>query len=347
MSGRDKGFEMRDKNWLRHAANVAVAATVFAVLPATAVAASGNTCRTVPLPVPTGVVTSQVTGGDHSGRYLVGEGYEFDGTQYTFRGLLWLHGQVATVATAALAPYAQVNLTDVNREGTVVGFRTTDFTTFHTDAWLFRDGRFTLLPGLAPTDSTRAVAVNSLGDVVGTSEDDTVNPAALRAVVWPADQPDRARELVPGASFSTGVDIDDDGTALGLLGQRPDPGQRPFLWSADRGARFLTAPAGTELAEAAAIRDRWVAGTAVGDGSSVVVRWDLNTGSATVVSTQYGSASAVNRQGTIATSGALISRTGGVGTIGVDAHVTVLADNGVAAGADAPFQGQAVVWTGC
>ena len=339
-----------------------VLGVALAVLPASGAVASaqtmwpdqsmrdGGACRMSLLPVPAGAVNSEVTGGDHTGRYLVGQATEFDGTNFSLASLLWTDGVLRKLATEALAPAAQVNVTDVNSRGAVVGYRTRDFGTFHTDAWIYRKGGFTLLPGLKPSDATTTAAINARGDIVGTSEDRSVSPVVSHAVIWPANQPGTVRELtVNGASpaWATGVDIDDDGTALGLLGQRSTPDQRPYVWPAHGRSYALNPPAGTGYPEGVAIHEGWVAGTVMSDGSSAVVRWNLRAGAATVISTSHGSAFAVNRDGTVAAFGALIYRNGHVRELGATAKPTVLSDRRTAAGSDAPFSGNAVIWTGC
>jgi uncharacterized membrane protein len=311
---------------------------VAAAMPAnTASAADG--LQMEQLPVPAGVVNSDVRGGDHSGRFLVGAGLRFDGTEGRQVVLRWDNGTVSELDTAALAPAAHVEATDINNDGIVVGFRVRDFSTFHTDAWIHRNGGFSLLPGLETTDETSAVAINARGDVVGQSGE--------RAVIWPADHPGTVRELTVDASSpmsSTGVDIDDDGTVLGFLGCRPCEEQRPYIWPADGPGYPLAAPAGTGYPEGVAIRNGWVAGAAVADYRGVAVRWDLRAETASVISTEHGSAAAVNRRGTVAASDALLYRNGRVQVL--NGYVTVLTDQGTAAGSDAPYlSGNAVVWS--
>jgi probable HAF family extracellular repeat protein len=302
------------------------------------------------LPVPAGVVYSVVGGGDHSGRFLVGTGERFDGAQWTYTPLRWIDGNVSELDTSGLAPYVQVDATDINSHGDVVGYRTRDFSSFLTEAFVYRNGSFTLLPGLKSTDATVAVAINAQGDVVGRSEDTTTSPVAWHAVIWPAARPGTVRELTvdgQSAPWATAVDIDDDGTVLGQLGQRPTPEQRPYIWPADGPGYSLNAPAGTGYPEGTAIHDGWVAGTAITEGDvghSVPVRWNLHLGQATVISTEPGTGVAVNRRGTVAIVDALIYRSGRRQYLG--GSVTVLADDGTAAGADVYFlPGNAVIWS--
>jgi uncharacterized membrane protein len=326
-----------------------------AALPAAAAASpglagvddAGGACRMSALRVPDGSFWSQVDGGDRTGRYLVGE------AAVTGRGivlLLWDRGSMREFATEPLGPYAWVTPTDVNRYGVVVGNRIMDTSTFRSQAWVYRENQFALLPGLNPTDETRAAAVNSRGDIVGTSEDTAANPVIRRAVVWPADLPGTVRELqvadapaVPAA----GVDIDEDGTVLGFVGDRPSETQYPYVWPDGGRGYALAAPSGTGYAEGVAIRDGWVAGTAFLNGGSVVVRWDLRTGAGRVVSTETGGAFAVNRHATVAAVGALIHLNGRTGYLGGNAKPTVLSDDGTAAGSASYADGPAVRWTGC
>ena len=311
---------------------------------------AGVACQMSPLPVPEGVRYSEVTGGDHSGRYLAGDGTAFDGTQPRQVSLLWIKGEVSELNTDPLAPYAEVHVTDINAHGIAIGNRVTDFSTFHTDAWMYSNGDFTLLPGLKPTDATNAVAINKRGEIVGTSEDDSVDPVVSHAVIWSADNPGSVRELtVDGQSppWATGIDIDDNSTALGLLGQRTTPEARPFVWPARGSGYPLNAPAATGFPFGVAIHDEWVTGEVVtADGFGVVALWNLSSGNAQVISTELGAATAVNKDGTVATFNALIYRNGQVRML--DGYPTVLSDYGTAAGSDGLFgSGHAVMWTGC
>lgn len=311
---------------------------VTAVVPVSTASATAS-LEMERLPVPAGVENSEVKGGDHTGRFLVGAGVRFDGGQWTQVVLRWESAAVSELDTAALAPYVLVEAADINKDGVIVGRRIADYSTFRSDAWIYRDGDFFLLPGLEPTDETAAVAINARGDVVGRS--------GPRAVVWPADQPGTVRELAVDPSLPmpvTGVDIDDDGTVLGFLGCRPCEGQRPYVWPAGGAGYPLVAPAGTDYPEGVAIHNGWVAGTAVAESRGVAVRWDLSAGTASVISTEHGTATAVNSRGTVAASDALLYRNGTVQVL--DGYVTVLTDSGNAAGTDAPFlSGNAVIWS--
>lgn len=338
-------------------AGVVVSVLALMAWPATADAATGPdaagttgaACRMRVLPAPNGAWGTRVTGGDHSGRHLVGEA-TLDETAFTRFGVHWVDGHVRVVDTGALQPYVQVWFADVSSHGVIVGTRLNDTGAFHTDAWVYRDGVARVLPALTPGDDTEAVAVNSRGDVVGTSRGTT-----SRVVLWPADRPGTVRELTTTdqSTYGWGVDIDDDGTVLGFMNGRPNPAQHPYVWRPDGTGFPLAAPAGTGYPEAMAIHHGWVAGTAwvpTGDGmmTSALARWNLRTGaSVSMPDLLYFGPISVNKQGTIGAGTKLIYRNGHVRELG--ANVRVVSDRGTAAGTVGPVDGfgEAVLWTGC
>lgn len=314
--------------------------------PTTAYAGTAQ-CQLSFLPVPASA-SSAVTGGDHTGRYLAGEALVADaeGRPVAVR---WIDRQMEVIDTSAVAPYAYINVTDINSRGEVVGYRTTDYSSFHTDAWVYRNGHVTLLPNPNPSASTRASAINSNGDIVGWTEFAGPTEALARAVIWPANSPGTMRILpmegqVP--SWYRAVDIDEDGTVLGDTLNPAIEEARLIIWSPNGYGRVLVPPAPSGNGQAAAIH----AGYAVGNmlnfatGDWTVIRWNLRTGQAEPVSSQM-TATAVNRQGTVATNSALIYRNGDVHN--VDGRIAVLSDRGTAAGSTGTFNGLAVVWTHC
>jgi hypothetical protein len=307
-------------------------------------AASGSPVE-IALPVPDGVTRSAVTGGDLTGRYLSGEAVTDSSPYPRFQPLLWVAGRLHVLPTQDLAPTVLVAVTDVNGHGVAIGARMVDYSSFHTDAWMYRNGRFTLLPGIRPTDDTQALAINSHGDVVGTSNDYTVSPVVNRGVVWPADHPGTVRVLtIPGepTAETTGFGVDEDGTVIGYRNHPPD--QIPYIWPPHAVAFPLTAPAGTGGLDAFAIRNGWVAGSAQHDDHIVVVRWNLRGGPPQIVLGANTRPLAVDNKGTLAVPGALIHRNGRI--VALNGYPTVLTDNGIAAGATDPNNGQAVIWTG-
>jgi hypothetical protein len=304
-------------------------------------AEAGRHCHTVQLPT-LGFGNAALHGGDPTGRYLVGQEWTFVDGIFASKMLVWVDRQVRELNTESLQPYVFVRATDVNRHGVIVGARMTNPNTFHEDAWLYRDGRFTFLPGLRPTDSTAAVAINARGDVIGSSNDPIGESSHV--VMWPADRPGTVVEwTVPNQPRfgNIPVDIDDDGTMIGWFGGRP--GQTNYIRRPDGTTYQLTAPPGVENIEASAVRNGWIVGHGQIGIQGVGLRWNLRTGGVETIFTEYSWFAAVNRHGTIGAFGAIIHRNGETVPIAVYDTPLVLTDNGTAAG----MTGSPVLWIGC
>jgi hypothetical protein len=321
---------------------LAAAVTAGLLVPlVSTVAQADPACRTVALPTPAGT-TSTVTGGDLTGSYLVGLVTYPDRTA----GALWRDGRFTEIDASSIQ-HAQVDYHDVNRHGVVVGERMTDFQTFHTDAFIYRGGKFTFLPALRAGDSTEALGINSRGDVVGNS---VGNGNGWRPVVWPADEPGTVRLL----SFPAGhpgdgraVGIDEDGSVVGYLS--PYPPGTPFLWPAKGSPRPLATPADSIGGIAVAIQGGVIAGNVYdpATSSTVPTLWNVRTGGFKMFTDVHAGALSVNRWGTLGVGGAIVHADGRVASVGSGALVNAVADNGVAAGSTALFNGQAVSWLGC
>lgn len=324
---------------------VLAAGLLVPLMPAVAQATPGSdtrTVRTIALPVPDGTTQSIVNGGDPTGRYLVGTSYA-PATGRT--GLLWRHGRMTRIDDSPLQP-AQIDLEDVNRHGVVVGQRMTDLG--RTDAFVYRAGRFTILPALNPGEDTEAVAVNSRGDVVG----QTFSAGGWRVVVWPADRPGTVRVLtLPDGQPADALagDIDEDGTVVGYL--HPYPPGTPYIWPARGIPHPLPVPADSQGGNAVAIRLGMVAGNVYHPVDPTMSRtvptlWNQRTGTRTMWTGLENGARAVNRWGTIGLYGAVQYADGRTVSLGYGAPVTVVTDRGIAAGATDLFNGQAVIWVG-
>lgn len=321
-------------------ASAALAATAVTALSAPVTAApDATTCHSGPLLPSLGAgQTARLSGGDPSGRYLVGVSSAVD-TPYTLTPVVWTNGHIRALDTAPLQPEVQVDLVDANRHGTVVGQRWTDYNTFHMDAFTYRAGRYTWLPPLTPGDETVAAGINDHGDVVGSS--------GGYAVVWPGGNPAAVRKLtVPGQPDAglTAVGIDEDGTVLGAIGNQA--GGTPYVWPAHGAPYELPAVPGTSSRWGTAIRNGWVAGYAQQGEQDVAVRWNLRTHQVDIVSTVYSGLLAVNRHGTAAALTAVIHRDGTAVPLDPSGYAVLLTDSGAVAGNES-YLGEPRFWFGC
>jgi hypothetical protein len=322
----------------------AVAVPSFAGTAASGAGAGG--CRVQRLPQPALPGDSVVTGGDPSGRYLIGARWT---TPEESTPLLWIDRRLHELRT----PYEQALITDVNASGVLVG---SEWGGGQPAGWRYQDGRFTTLAGLRPDHRTSAVAINARGDILGVSQ----NPAALaeaHLVVWPAGQPDTPRELTapPGAISGDiyAVDIDDDGTVVGgshstTLG---------YIWPRGGAPRVLRGPAGEPHVYTWKIRRGWIAGGLISPDGEIPAAWRTHGRAANMLGAA-GRARAVNRHGDLAVSGtglpAAIAHRGGriVPLPGVvepnSGEAVTLSDRGAAAGwlIDGP-RTHPVLWLDC
>jgi len=321
----------------------AVAAAPAAAATVTTAAPGG--CEISKLPVPEGTSRSDVTGGDPTGRYLIGDAtVRVDGVS-TLAALLWIDGRLSDFR----APYPGARLADVNASGAITG--TTYNQTDGQFAWRYDRGQFSKLPGLEPGHSTSAVAINRQGDVLGSSLD-----AAQRAVpvIWPARQPGTVRPVRAAGQPATITpwDLDDDGTVLATTNMET------YIVPPRGRAWKLTGPAGSTAVGATAIRNGWVAGYENVAPHSVPVRFQVRSRTATKVSDGLFFVYSVNRHGSISIQGfghgqaAIAHRDGrivalpnlGAGAAGAK----YLSDAGLAAGfANDTTMVHAVVWRGC
>ncbi len=304
---------------------ITITGLLVTLAPAAAQAKPASTaCRTVAVPVPAGTTTSSINGGDPTGHYLVGVAYHVGGTT----GLLWHDGRITQIDASVLTPYVQADFNDVNRHGVVVGERMTDYNSFHTDAFIYQSGRFTLLPAPHPGDETHAVAINSHGDVVGNA----FTATGWHPVLWPANRPGTVRVLTAGNAFAT--DIDENGTVVGYL--EPYPDGTPYVWPVNGRPYALPVPPGGTGGVAVAIRLGMVAGNVLdpATGGSKPALWNLRTGDFTFLRDIQGSALSVNRWGTLGLTGMVVHSDGRVVPVG--GWVNVITDHGLAAGSTNP-----------
>ncbi|GIG86895.1 hypothetical protein [Plantactinospora endophytica] len=208
-------------------------------------------CTVSRLPVPDGHPKSLVTGADPSGRWILGRSYP-TGSQGGYPVLVWEDGKPRRVDL----PGGDQTLRDVNSTGLAVGFSYVDD---GPRPYLYRDGKVSSLPGV-PVG--QALAVNQAGQIVGYRDSGRDQP-----VIWsdaagpPADLP-----LPDDGSRGEAVDIDEDGTVLGVLIDRSGQHEYGYLWRPDGTAQKLPTPqvAGqpAESFRPQSIRNGWVAGVA-------------------------------------------------------------------------------------
>lgn len=181
-------------------------------------------CELEHLPVPDGAPDSLVTGGDPTGRFILGSSYHGAGQMQV---LIWGDGEPVPVDI----PGYDASLVDANAHGVAVGDSFASAADLDSrQAWIYRDGHVTRLPG----ENVSAVAVNDAGVVVGSQfgPDQTSVPVVWRS---PAAEPEPL--ALPGAGWSaeaTAVDV--DGTVVGSGAVReefPDPPAHSFVWLPD------------------------------------------------------------------------------------------------------------------
>jgi hypothetical protein len=212
-------------------------------------------CTVTRLPTD-GVDKAIVSGGDPSGRWLVGRLYPRD---FDYPQVIWKDGRIATRFKMSGADGI---LRDVNRSGQAVG---SDFSGDDQRAWIHTDGKLRRLKGGAG----HAEAISDAGVIVG-GLGEGIRSAAAR---WDSPTTSPVRLKVPaGTTDSTAFDIDDDGTILGEVTSsaiRTKGDQTGYLWLPDGTARPMPLPdvdgVRADLFWPESIRNGWVAGRSVID----------------------------------------------------------------------------------
>ncbi|GIJ67268.1 hypothetical protein [Virgisporangium ochraceum] len=198
--------------------------------------AAPGTCRIDRLPVPEGHPRSLVTGGDPTGRFLVGRAYGSTGFVARHPLLIWDDG----VPTRVDMPGDDEAFDDITSTGMAVGSAFTGRDT--QSAFVYRDGKLTRLRAPAGSVQARAVAENGtiVGNLGGGSE-------PYQPLVWSG--PDGEAQFLPlpdGFPEGETVDVDDDGTVLAkvsVAGSRgPDGGDHAHVWAPDGSGRLLPMP---------------------------------------------------------------------------------------------------------
>lgn len=301
-------------------------------------------CVAERLPTPKGHGSkSVVTGGDPSGRYLVGRSYP-GGKQD--RVVIWRDGRVAQVVAME---GSDQDLHDINSAGTAVGSSYVGpFQKETRVAWAVVGGKAVRLPGGG--DSV-ALAINDAGVIVGA--------VGERPAVWRSYDARPEFLPVPDKGLGVGVGgIDEDGTIVATFSGavRGDHRLTAQVFRPDGSVRTL-APVPTVEgrpatgASAGPIRDGLVYGSSVAHESDEITYevgtvWDARTGA--VVRTlpavrggnhidRHGWVVGVSRDGPVLTTGdrtVLLPPAEGTATDDEFAafEVTALSDNGIVGG---------------
>ena len=326
------------------ASGLAIFASVVLAQPQLA-QATATTCRINQLPAPAAAWRSDVSAGDPTGTYLVGEAAVGAGTESRLVPLLWINGRLVDFST----PYGSATLVDVNASGTILGVSDDAGAAF---AWLYRDGHFTRLPGLLATDATHPVAINGHGDAVGYAEDTIVGSPEPRRdmVLWPAGRPGAVRKVSVSGPTNL-IDIDDDGTIIGVGGGTEPASLRSYRWRLGGAPQVLLGPSGTTDVGVISIRNGWVGGFENAFPVNAFTQSLRGRGFNQLAG--MGSPYSSNGRGDLGLFSAIAHRDGrvvilpGLGTASAQAP-RVLSDNGQAAGfANDGMQVHAVTWVGC
>jgi hypothetical protein len=332
------------KRALSMAAGLAICAGVVLAQPRLA-HAMATTCRINQLPVPAAAWRSDVNAGDPTGRYLVGEAAVGAGTEGRLVPLLWIDGRLVDFST----PYASATLVDVNASGTILGLSDDSGVAF---AWLYRRGHFTRLPGLQATDATHPVAINGHGDAVGYADDTIVGSHEPRRdmVLWPAGRPGAVRNVNVSGPTNL-VDIDDDGTIIGVGAGTEPTSLRSYRWRLGGAPHVLLGPSGTTDIGVISIRNGWVSGFENVFPVNAFTHSLRGRGFNQVAG--MGSPYSSNGRGDLGLFSTIAHHDGRIVTLpglgaGSAQAPRVLSDNGQAAGfANDGVQVHAVTWQGC
>lgn len=213
-------------------------------------------CTVTRLPTD-GIDKALVTGADSSGRYAVGRTYP--GTaKFRYPLVVWKDGKLVDEVEM---PGSDQSLNDVNSRGVAVGssFDAKD----RKHPYVYRDGTVSRLAG---DGEGTATAINDAGVIIGGLGGDPLYPRPVR---WASATAQPVALTVPkGVSSAAVVDIDEDGTILGMItrGRDKDSG---YLWAPDGTGRELALPKVDGKAPTSfwpnSLRNGWIGGQAVID----------------------------------------------------------------------------------
>ncbi|HEX6685076.1 MAG TPA: SigE family RNA polymerase sigma factor [Candidatus Limnocylindrales bacterium] len=218
-----------------------------------------------------------LSGGDPTGRYLVGTNVRYDVPQRAaMQPVLWTDGKASTISAPGPTPYS----VEVNSGGVLAGASSRDGKTGFS-VWTYRDGQFhTLHQTDDPNQARGVVAINARGDVLVTGIA-SLNKTPLRPSIILAGQDPVLRDLpIPAGAQEVYVsDLDDNGTVVGAVNY-PGGSINALVWAPDLTFRELPGLDGWD-AQALRVRGEWVVGAALKgrlNPEQRPLRWNLRTG---------------------------------------------------------------------
>ncbi len=259
-------------------------------------------CALHMLPLPDGRTMALVTGGDPTGRFLLGRSYPANVGQRSNMGLhviIWDRRKATLVAV----PGDDQSLNDINSLGVAVG---NSWAKSGEGAYYYRAGKVSQLPG---GTGAEVRAINDAGTAVGSR--------GGKPVLWASVTSGPVNLALPsGATGGAAFDIDEDGTVIGTVSSAGPGSQEPYVWLPDGSGHRVDIPtnipiptvsspaaknpdksgartASVPVATAYHIRDGWLTGRVY----ATAVRWNLRTGEVRTFPDFDTAADAINRYG--------------------------------------------------
>ncbi|WP_306215241.1 hypothetical protein [Actinoplanes sp. RD1] len=198
--------------------------------------------------LPTGDVAKAVVHAvDPSGRYVTGRTYPEGRAFGTYPVTVWRDGKLLTTIDF---PGSDQSLDAVNSSGDAVGSSFTDEVQF---PYVWHDGKLTRLKGGAGSAS----AISDAGVIVG-----VLGSRPARWASWDAEP--SLLPLPPGTTQGAAVDVDEDGTVLGMAGPPigPEANDTAYVWLPGGDVRKLPLPPEAGFFHAVGLRNGLVVGSA-------------------------------------------------------------------------------------
>jgi len=215
--------------------------------------AGPTTCTVELLPIPGGYGKSVVTGGDPTGRYLLGRSYPNNGFSHPV--IIWDGDHAQEVRL----PGTDQQLVDVSPSGIAVGAA---WIGDRQQPYVVRSGRATRLPGVTAGE---ARAISDDGRIVGARQDgDRRLP-----VLWSGPDSPAVDLPLPGPTWQgSAVGVDSDGTVVGKVQNGPHGKFRAAVWRSGGKPDLLPLPqvAGDTATDFVprSFKGGWITGTTLG-----------------------------------------------------------------------------------